>query len=88
MLSEIGINAKEASKHLSNLNLETKNKILNDMAYEIERNAYKIISANEKDLIEAKNFDLSDALLDRLKLDKDRIIGMCNGLKKIISLYR
>ena len=86
MLSEIGINAKEASKHLGNLNLEIKNKILNDMAYEIELNSQKILLANEQDLQEAKNFNLTDALSDRLRLDEIRINGMCNGLKKIISL--
>ena len=86
MLSEIGINAKEASKHLSNLNLEIKNKILNDMAYEIELNSQKILLANEQDLQEAKNFNLTDALSDRLRLDEIRINGMCNGLKKIIAL--
>ena len=86
MLSEIGINAKEASKHLGNLNLEIKNKILNDMAYEIELNSQKILLANEQDLQEAKNFNLTDALSDRLRLDEIRINGMCNGLKKIIAL--
>ena len=86
MLSEIGINAKEASKHLSNLNLEIKNKILNDMAYEIKLNSQKILLANEQDLQEAKNFNLTDALSDRLRLDEIRINGMCNGLKKIIAL--
>jgi len=86
MLSEIGINAKEASKHLGNLNLEIKNKILNDMAYEIKLNSQKILLANEQDLQEAKNFNLTDALSDRLRLDEIRINGMCNGLKKIIAL--
>jgi len=86
MLSEIGINAKEASKHLGNLNLEIKNKILNDMAYEIELNSQKILLANEQDLQEAKNFNLTNALSDRLRLDEIRINGMCNGLKKIIAL--
>ena len=86
MLSEIGFNAKEASKRLSNLNLEIKNKILNDMAYEIELNSQKILLANEQDLQEAKNFNLTDALSDRLRLDEIRINGMCNGLKKIIAL--
>ena len=56
------------------------------MAYEIELNSQKILLANEQDLQEAKNFNLTDALSDRLRLDEIRINGMCNGLKKIIAL--
>lgn len=56
------------------------------MAYEIKLNSQKILLANEQDLQEAKNFNLTDALSDRLRLDEIRINGMCNGLKKIIAL--
>jgi glutamate-5-semialdehyde dehydrogenase len=45
-----------------------------------------ILKANKKDLDSAKELDLSEALVDRLTLTKDRIAGMSSGLKKIIPL--
>ena len=86
MLKEIGKNAVMAAEQLKTVNTETKNQILDHMASELVKDADEIIDANKVDLENAKQLELTAALTDRLTLNKERIQGMSDGLKKIIPL--
>ena len=86
MLKEIGKNAVMAAEQLKTVNTETKNQILDHMASELVKDADEIIDANKVDLENAKQLKLTAALTDRLTLNKERIQGMSDGLKKIIPL--
>ena len=86
MLKEIGKNAVEAAEQLKTVNTETKNQILDHMASELVKDVDEIIDANKIDLENAKQLELTAALTDRLTLNKERIQGMSDGLKKIIPL--
>ena len=44
-----------------------------------------IIAANKKDMEFGRNKGLSDAMMDRLMLDEDRIKGMCDGLRAVAA---
>ena len=46
----------------------------------------EIIAANEKDIKRARENNMSEAMVDRLKLDEKRILGMVEGLDQVISL--
>ena len=86
MLKEIGKNAVKAAEELKTVNTETKNQILDHMASELLKDVDEIIDANKVDLENAKQLELTAALTDRLTLNKERIQGMSDGLKKIIPL--
>lgn len=86
MLKEIGKNAVKAAEQLKTVNTETKNQILDHMASELVKDVDEIIDANKIDLENAKQLELTAALTDRLTLNKERIQGMSDGLKKIIPL--
>ena len=86
LISSIGQKAQKASSTLRVVTTDSKNNALLNIAKEIQENQKNIIDANYKDLIIAKNNNIDDALLDRLMLNEERLKGVIEGLKQIISL--
>ena len=86
MLTELGKKAKEAEKTLMIATTEQKNKALKYIAQALIENADEIIQANAIDLENGRNNGMSEAMLDRLKLDKDRIKGMAKGVEDVVLL--
>ena len=86
MFKEIGEKAIAASKEINQLNSDVKNNLIKDMSEQLIEDTDLILKANKKDLDNAKDLDLSSALVDRLTLTKERIEGMSNGLKKSFHL--
>ncbi|MBU5225994.1 glutamate-5-semialdehyde dehydrogenase [Clostridium senegalense] len=81
-----GKKAKEASYILSNISTNKKNEALNEMSKALLENISEIISANKIDIEKARNKGTSEAMLDRLLLNEDRIKGMSKGLKQVAGL--
>ncbi len=77
---------KDASQIVANLKGDIKNKVLLEMADALESNSALIIKDNEKDLIYAKENNLSSALVDRLLLNSDRIKSMSKAIREISAL--
>ena len=71
-LHNIGKNSKKAS--IYNINSNQKNKILKDYISLILSNQFKIISANKKDIKKAKKNKLKKNLIERLFLDKKKLL--------------
>ena len=86
LISSIGQKAKNASNTLRVASTDKKNSALLNIANEIQQNQDIILDANNKDLIVAKNNNIDDALLDRLMLNNERLQGVVEGLKQIVSL--
>ena len=63
-------NAKEASYQLTSLDTQMKNQWLEDSAEALVDAVDLIIQANAKDLEAAAGYGLSDAAVDRLRLDR------------------
>ena len=82
---DILIQAKKVKTCLASLNTEEKNKALLFMADALIENADEILTANKSDLEKAKG-TISDVMLDRLALTKERIEGMANGIKEVAAL--
>ena len=78
--------SKKISREISTLSGEVKNRVLNEMADALIDHCDFIINANNKDMSEGKLTNLSDALLDRLYLDGDRVQGMADAIREIASL--
>jgi glutamate-5-semialdehyde dehydrogenase len=78
--------AKAASRALANISTEIKNNALFKMAAGLEKESSKLISENQKDLLEAEKKGLSKAMIDRLTLSADRIKAMADGLREVAAL--
>ncbi|NLK27442.1 MAG: glutamate-5-semialdehyde dehydrogenase [Clostridiales bacterium] len=85
-LNQIGLNAKKASVLLNRMMQEKKNNALRLCAEALLENANDILSANAVDLAIAEKNGMKSSLIDRLRLTKERLEGMAEGLKEIIAL--
>lgn len=85
-VTRLAKNAKEASKVLSCASTNIKNEALAAIAKALSDNSEKIISENKIDVENGKKNGLSDALIDRLSLDKGRIEGIANAVNELIAL--
>ena len=83
-------NAKESTYKLQSLNTEIKNYALLEIAKNIEKRKSEIFEANNKDLENAKellnNKKISISMLNRLKLDDNKMIDIISGIKDVIKL--
>jgi len=85
-MKTLGINALEAKDFLSTVTTAQKNEALQAIANALRNNIDYIIEENKKDLENGKNSGLSDALLDRLMLNADRIEGIAKSVEEVIAL--
>ena len=86
LIASIGQKAKKASNSLRVASTGAKNNALVNIASEIKKNQGAILDANINDLLIAKNNNIDDALLDRLMLNEERLLGVIEGLEQIVSL--
>ena len=86
MLERLGINAKEAEKTLMVASSEKKNQALKKIAEGLIENTDKIIEANKVDLENGEKNGMAKSMLDRLKLDKERIEGRAKGVLDVATL--
>src|SRR5580692_592719 len=85
-MTRLARQAKEASRPLAQLTTVEKNGCLLAMADAIEAGVKEIQEANGNDMEQAANAGLSNAMLDRLKLDDKRIASMAKGLREVAAL--
>lgn len=85
-LIEIGRLAKEAEPILRKLSTAKKNEVLEHAASYLEEGYEELISANDLDMKAAKENGMQEGLLDRLKLTRDRIGQMAEGLRQLVNL--
>ena len=84
--------AVDASTMSGSYTTTKKNSVLYNISKNLDINTNKIIKSNNIDIRNAQKKGLSDSMIDRLVLNKQSIISMCEGLAKIIkipdSVYR
>ncbi|UOG37150.1 glutamate-5-semialdehyde dehydrogenase [Leptospira noguchii] len=85
-VQDLCFRAKKASKTLKQLSSSKKNKILLSLADILEKRKVEILSANELDLKNGKEKQLSSALMDRLFLNEKRIFSMSSAVREIAAL--
>jgi glutamate-5-semialdehyde dehydrogenase len=78
--------AKRASRELATLGSDIKDAALQAIADALIASSETILEANARDLEAGERNGLSDALLDRLALDEQRIAEMAAGVRTIASL--
>lgn len=86
MLEQLGINAKKACSSLTSASTQKKNDALKEISKALVENADYIIENNMTDLENGKNQGMSQGLLDRLMLNKERIEGIADGCMQVAAL--
>ncbi len=80
----IGSAARAAAVEMARASTEAKNESLLAIANNIEHAEAEILGANVEDLAGARELD--NALLDRLRLNPDRVAAMATGLRQVAEL--
>jgi glutamate-5-semialdehyde dehydrogenase len=82
---EILAAAKNAKTYLATLSKAEKNRALAAMAEALVAECSSILEANAQD-VEAVRGTVSDVMLDRLMLSRERIEGMAQGIREVVEL--
>mgnify|MGYP001613819296 CR=1 FL=1 len=85
-VENIGRRAKDASRIMVTASTSVKNNALVQMAEALINSKKTIIEANMQDMELGKKNNLSQAMLDRLMINEQRIENMAEGLKNVASL--
>jgi glutamate-5-semialdehyde dehydrogenase len=86
LMQGIGRAARAAARVLALAPTEQKNRALRAAAAALRAQRIKILAANDSDMRAAADLQTSGALLDRLRLDDNRVDAMARGLADIESL--
>ncbi len=78
--------AKRASLSLASQSLSERNQALELIKKELLNSIDYILEANNQDLEDPENAELSLAIKDRLRLNSSKIQGMAQGIQKIIDM--
>ncbi len=78
--------AKSAAYELIKIDTAVKNNALLSIADALCSRSEEIISANNKDIENAKNNGMAAAMLDRLRLTRERIEDIAEGVRQVVSL--
>jgi len=86
IMDPLGRAARAARAPLAAATTEQKNVALKSAATEIRKRRAQLLEANAQDMLAAQEKALRGAMLDRLKLDDQRIESMARGLEDIAAL--
>lgn len=86
MMTRLARQAKAASREVARLDTAEKNACLLAMAAALVQATDALKQANALDLEVGAQLGLSAAMLDRLKLDDQRIAAMARGLREVAAL--
>ncbi|HEV3000380.1 MAG TPA: glutamate-5-semialdehyde dehydrogenase [Solirubrobacteraceae bacterium] len=78
--------ARRAARKLARLDRGTKDAALHAIAGALERRSAEILEANARDMEAGRENDLTAALLDRLRLDEQRIAAIAAQVRDIAAL--
>lgn len=85
-MTELGQQARQASRAMASASTEAKNRALLCIAAAIRRDAEQLRAANQQDLEQARAGGMEAAMLDRLTLSEQAIATMATGLEQIAGL--
>lgn len=85
-MEAIGRQAKNAVKRVQLLGQDEKNRGLRSVAELLRAQSNYILKENQKDIVRAEEQKMKESLIDRLRLSKERIEAMAEGLYQIADL--
>ena len=83
-MEKIGEKAKLASFDLSNFSINKRNSVLKQFSQYLKTNTQSILNSNKKDISNAKSKKIENSMIDRLKLNKEKIVQIRNSIKEIL----
>ncbi|WNZ88036.1 glutamate-5-semialdehyde dehydrogenase [Streptococcus iniae] len=86
IIDQLGQNAKKASLALIQLPTKEKNDFLVLLADNLETQTDFLLAENLKDLNKAKEHGISEVMSDRLRLTKESIASIANGVRQVAEL--
>jgi glutamate-5-semialdehyde dehydrogenase len=78
--------ARTAATELALATRDRKDAALRGMADALETHVERVLEANRADVESARAAGTSEALVDRLRLDEQRVAGMAQGLREVAGL--
>lgn len=85
-LDETLKNSKKASMDLAALNNKTRNQILQNIKNSLLNNTEYILTENAKDIDNAKENGMTNSMIDRLTLNKQRLNQIADGVENVSTL--
>ena len=85
-VADVCAQAKAASRTLATLDTATKNAALEAMARALDERSAEILEANARDMEAGQQNDIGSALLDRLRLDQQRLGAIAHDVRTIAGL--
>ena len=85
LMADIGARARAAATRLATAPAAAKRRALEAAAEALWTRRAEIMAANAKDLAFGRDKDLSEAMMDRLRLDEGRIGAMAEGLRAVAA---
>ncbi|WP_137936937.1 glutamate-5-semialdehyde dehydrogenase [Chitinivorax sp. B] len=85
-MQQVGEAARAAAREVARANTNVKNQALLAIADALERDAGKLVAANEQDVARARENGLEPAMLDRLTLNAKTVASMAEGLRQVAAL--
>ncbi len=77
--------AKVAARQVAKLTDADKKAVLLEIAAQLKLQEGKILAANEQDLAAGRDNGLPEAMLDRLKLDPNRLEGIASAVRQVAA---
>ncbi|MFJ2370070.1 glutamate-5-semialdehyde dehydrogenase [Microbacterium sp. NPDC087665] len=78
--------AKEASRATAALTSDEKARALESIAVGLERHSARIIEANALDIARGRENGIGDSLIDRLRLDEQRVAALASAVRQVAAL--
>ena len=85
-IPELARRAKAASRAMATATTDQKNEALTTAADLLLERSDDILEANGRDVLAAREAGIAEGLIDRLRLDGDRLAGMAAGLRQVAAL--
>ncbi len=85
-MAELCSAAKRASRVLARTDTAVKDAALSAIADALHERLEEILAANERDMRAGREADIGAALLDRLRLDEDRVRAVADAVRQIAAL--
>ena len=85
-IEQLGEKALEAKRKIATASTGEKNKVLETIAQVLLENSDAILAENEKDIANARDNGISETMVDRLRLTKERIKGIADACMELVNL--
>lgn len=85
-IEQLGEKALEAKRKIATASTGEKNKVLEAIAQVLLENSDAILAENEKDIANARDNGISETMVDRLRLTKERIKGIVDACMELVNL--